>query len=125
MFTDECLMESDRFAFVPRRLHAFETTGNAYDATQSDERIASGHTLVILSERVVGVAHTWPFAVTAQAGHLHSLSSKQGDSLAAIVRSFLLQEEDLLFAMSMAAALGFELDPVFAAFARPSATPFT
>ncbi|WP_241127943.1 hypothetical protein [Novosphingobium terrae] len=66
------------------------------------------------------MAHTWPFAITAQAGHLHGLSPKQGDSLAAIARSFLLEEEDLLFAMSMASALGFELDPVVAALAAPS-----
>ncbi len=33
MFSDDSLGASDRFAFTPRRLHALETTGNAYDAT--------------------------------------------------------------------------------------------
>jgi hypothetical protein len=31
------LTDSERFAFTAHRIHAFETTGNAYDATQTDE----------------------------------------------------------------------------------------
>lgn len=115
MLTDEILSESERFAFIPRRLHAFESTGNAYDATQCDERIASGDTLIILSERVVAVAYTWPFAVTAQAGKLHSIGPKEGDSLVALAQSFEVAEEDLRFACQIAAALGFELDPALLA----------
>jgi hypothetical protein len=58
------LTDSERFAFTARRIHGFASTGNAYDATQTDDRIASGDTLLILPEGVVGVAHCWPFAVT-------------------------------------------------------------
>jgi hypothetical protein len=54
------LTDSERFAFTPRRIHGFASTGNAYDATQTDDRIASGDTLLILPEGVVGVAHCWP-----------------------------------------------------------------
>ncbi len=47
------IMDSERFAFIPRRIHAFATSGNAYDACQTDEAIKTGHTLLILSEGVV------------------------------------------------------------------------
>jgi hypothetical protein len=33
------LTDSERFAFEPRRHHAFASTGNAYDASQCDEAI--------------------------------------------------------------------------------------
>jgi hypothetical protein len=36
------LSDSERFASIPQRIHSFASTGNAYDATQIDERIASG-----------------------------------------------------------------------------------
>ena len=49
---------SERFAFETRRHHAFASTGNAYDATQCDEAIRTGDTLIVLPENVVGVALT-------------------------------------------------------------------
>ena len=58
------LTDSERFAFTARRHHAFASTGNAYDAVQCDEAIHTGDTLVVLAEEVIGVAMTWPFAVT-------------------------------------------------------------
>lgn len=54
------LTDSERFAFSVWRIHAFASTGNAYDAVQTDESIAAGDTLLVLDERVVGVAMTWP-----------------------------------------------------------------
>lgn len=51
------LTDSERFAFVPRHYHGFASTGNAYDATQTDDRIENGDTLLILTEGVIGVAH--------------------------------------------------------------------
>lgn len=114
------LTDSERFAFLPRRLHAFETTGNAYDATQSDEQITSGDTLIILAERVVAVAYTWPFAVTAQAGALHQLAPLLSSTPGDVAGSFNLQEEDVAFAITMATALGFDLDPTFHALTKPA-----
>ena len=67
------LTDSERFAFSAWRIHAFASTGNAYDAVQTDETIAVGDTLLILDEEVVGVAMTWPFAVTAKPGKLHAV----------------------------------------------------
>jgi hypothetical protein len=76
------LTDSERFAFTPRRIHGFASTGNAYDATQTDDRIASGDTLLILPEGVVGVAHCWPFAVTQVTGKLHGVQPKAHETLA-------------------------------------------
>ena len=36
------LTDSERFAFSVWRIHAFASTGNAYDAVQTDETIAAG-----------------------------------------------------------------------------------
>jgi hypothetical protein len=52
------------------KIETFETTKDAYDATQCCD-IPRGTVLHIPSEGVVGVADTWPFAVTADYGSLH------------------------------------------------------
>ena len=54
-------------------IHHFQTTGEAYDACQCDETITSGDVLVILPEGVVGIADTWPVAVTLNHGNLPDL----------------------------------------------------
>ena len=54
-----------------RKIHYFETTGDAYDACQCDEKITNGDLLVIVPEKVVGIADTWPIAVTENHGVLH------------------------------------------------------
>lgn len=55
-------------------IHTFDSTGEAYDACQCDENIHDGDVLVIEAEQVVGVADTWPVAVTKEYGSLHALS---------------------------------------------------
>ncbi len=52
-------------------VHHFETTGDAYDATQCRDEIRGGDVLFIWPAGVIGIAHTWPFAVTPEYGHLH------------------------------------------------------
>ena len=54
-------------------IHRFESTGDAYDACQCDEKIKDGDVLLIESEGVVGLAHTWPYAVTLNLGKLHGV----------------------------------------------------
>lgn len=54
-------------------IHAFTDSGAAYDATQSSDDVRKGDVLLIASERVVGLADTWPFAVTVAAGALHTI----------------------------------------------------
>jgi len=49
----------------------FESTGAAYDAAMSDDTIQTGDVLVITGEGVIGLADTWPVAVTLEAGQLH------------------------------------------------------
>ena len=105
--------DSDRFAFIPRRIHAFASTGNAYDASQSDGAIETGHTLIVLSEGVVALAGTWPIAVTAAGGVLHSVAGKDDDTIDSLAAAFDLTADDILTAVSFARAFGFALDPVF------------
>ena len=68
------------FAKAASRVHHFASTHEAYDACQTDDSIATGDTLVIESERVVGVADTWPFAVTAECGDLHIMAPGISDA---------------------------------------------
>ncbi len=114
------LTDSERFAFETRRHHAFASTGNAYDATQCDEAIGTGDTLIILAEGVVGIAMTWPFAVTQASGHLHALAApREGDTLGALASSLGVQSADFEHAAQMARQLGFLLDPQLEALLGP------
>ena len=56
------------------KIHHFDSTVRAYDATQSDDKIKKGDVLIIESEKVVGLADTWPIAVTELPGELHDLA---------------------------------------------------
>lgn len=55
-----------------KSIHTFDSTGEAYDACQCDESIKNGDILHVPSEGVVGVADTWPVAVTIAFGKLHT-----------------------------------------------------
>ncbi len=106
------LTDSERFAFTARRHHAFASTGNAYDATQCDEAIHTGDTLIVLTEEVIGVAMTWPFAVTLAHGNLHALSAlRTGETLADLARSLHVSPADFEHAAKIARRFGFPLDP--------------
>jgi hypothetical protein len=105
----------DRFAFKPTRIHAFRTTGNAYDAVQCDDSVQNGDILLILDEGVVGLAHTWPMAITAQSGHLHAIAPDAHATLAAIAADFAFEIDALDYAIRLAGALGFPLCPATAA----------
>ncbi len=106
------LTMSERFAFETRRHHAFASTSNAYDATQCDEAIRTGDTLIVLPENVVGVAMTWPFAVTQAHGHLHALSApRSAETLAELAHSLHVSPDDFEHAAEIARRFGFPLDP--------------
>jgi hypothetical protein len=62
--------------------HYFETSGHAYNASQCDENIQTGDLLIILSEKVIGIADTWPFAVTKAHGKLHTTTKPIEELLA-------------------------------------------
>lgn len=106
------LTDSERFAFETRRHYAFASSGNAYDASQCDEAIKTGDTLIVLAEQVVAIAMTWPFAVTETCGKLHSLSApRPGEDLAALARSLHVRAADFRHAADLARRLGFPIDP--------------
>ena len=106
------LTDSERFAFETRRHHAFASTGNAYDASQCDETIKTGDTLIVLAEQVVVIAMTWPFAVTGTCGKLHALAPpRPGESLTDLARTFHVSVADFQHAADLARRLGFPLDP--------------
>lgn len=63
-----------------RTVHFFDSTGEAYDATQCDEAVRDGDILVIESEGVIGIAHTWPVAVTQAYGRLHQITPGSTDA---------------------------------------------
>lgn len=106
------LTDSERFAFETRRHHAFASTGNAYDATQCDEVIKTGDTLIVLAEGVVGIAMTWPFAVTKACGKLHALAApRKGETLEDLARSLQVRAADFEHAAEIARRMGFALDP--------------
>lgn len=54
-------------------IHYFDSSGGAYDACQCDDEIHTGDVLVIDNEHVVGLADTWPVAVTMNRGQLHTI----------------------------------------------------
>ena len=67
------------------QVHRFETSGDAYDASQTRDDIRDGDVLVVESEGVVGImVAAWPTAVTQKLGAFHELASDaEWSSLAA------------------------------------------
>lgn len=60
-------------------VHLFETTSEAYNASQWRDDIADGDVLLVASERVAGVlCLAWPIAVSDKRGAFHGL--KPGSS---------------------------------------------
>lgn len=85
------------------RIHTFDSTQEAYDACQCDESIKDGDILLIPSEGVVGLAGTWPVAVTVKYGELHMKEPTR----------FWLDVpriENLPIAVMVASAHGFDVD---------------
>jgi hypothetical protein len=79
------------------RAHIFDSTGEAYDATQCDADIKKGDLLLIAKEKVVGIADTWPIAVTKENGELHTVFDVDS-----FLKSF-LKDTDMMIASYLAA----------------------
>ncbi|WP_199570569.1 hypothetical protein [Streptomyces murinus] len=62
------------------KVHRFDSTGDAYDATQWNDEIRDGDVLVVESEGVVGILRSaWPAALTPANGELHKLTAPAGE----------------------------------------------
>lgn len=95
--------------------HYFPTTDEAYDCCNMGETfeevdVTKGDTIIIESERVVGVAWAWPVAVTKEFGQLHTV--KEGMSY---IEFILLEHgaptlEAFDQAVAVAVELGYELN---------------
>ena len=83
----------------------FNSTREAYAATQTRDDIETGDALVILSERVVGLADTWPIAVTVDCGELHKFADGPIS-----LDDFDFDFDDLKAVEQVARNAGFELD---------------
>lgn len=92
----------------------FPSTAAAYSAAQGDAAVEKGATLVVVSEGVVGLAWSWPVAVTVALGEFHGAV---GDA-DALIKSAGLTLEQVRDAVDVADAHGF---PV-AAWARTIAS---
>lgn len=55
------------------KIHKFDSTEEAYDATQCSADVSVGDILIIESEQVVGLADVWPIAVSLHNGQLHTV----------------------------------------------------
>lgn len=89
------------------QIHNFASTGEAYNETQSNESVEKGHTLLILDEGVVGLAATWPVAVTSEAGDLHSM----GGDPATVISESGWTIDQIRLAVATADEHGFEVEP--------------
>jgi len=67
-------MESDYELPEGVRVHTFEGTGTAYDASQCWDTIEPGDVLWVPSEGVAGIlVGAWPVAVTRECGAFHTV----------------------------------------------------
>ena len=71
-------METDNSGPVP--VHTFPSSGSAYNGCQTNENIHDGDIIHVPSEGVVGLAGTWPAAVTKNYGQLHAYGSDVHDN---------------------------------------------
>lgn len=57
------------------KVHTFDSSGEAYDASQYDDDIKDGDVLHVPSEKVTGLlVKAWPTAVTEKHGSFHRLA---------------------------------------------------
>ena len=88
----------------------FDSTGEAYDACQSSDAILKGDILLVAGERVIGIADTWPIAITRASGKLHE--AKEGECGSYLLENNL--DPHLADAILLASQLRFSLLDEFA-----------
>jgi len=89
-------------------MHTFDHSGDAYDATMCSDEIATGDTLLIEPEGVVGLAWAWPVAVTVSLGHLHGpVEGATAEAIAALAADAKWTREQIAAACAVADTYGF------------------
>jgi hypothetical protein len=106
--------DSSRFAYRSFVAHVFATSGNAYDACQTDAALVRGTLLLIPTEAIVALADTWPIAVTAAHGALHQVAPDRFSTVSELAAAFGLPANSFADAAGLARDLGFALDPALA-----------
>lgn len=92
-----------------KAVFAFDSTRDAYNASQSDEDAGkTGATLVVYSEQVVGLSWTWPVAITEVHGELHSIKP---DAFGNIAKDAGFTHEQVREAVNVARRRGFDVRP--------------
>ena len=90
------------------KVHAFESTGEAYDACQCNEEIKNGDILVVSSEQVIGIACTWPFAITENNGSFHTIANNDaGRAIIAEYRRSIIEAKMRAMGAGYAISSGF------------------
>ncbi len=84
----------------------YETSGEAYDASQCE--LQTGTVMHIPSEKVIGIADTWPMAVTIEIGKLHGIA--QGYSLERFMRNVGFMAGDVQEAVALADLMGYPVE---------------
>lgn len=93
------------------RVLEYDSTGEAYDDTQSNENIRNGDGTILhcARERVVGLSWTWPVAVTVAYGALHTPSAC-GD-LTTLKAEMKLTDAHVAQALALCDLLGYPVNP--------------
>lgn len=101
-------------------VHSFNTSEEAYDAGQCDPHVQNGDILLIRDEKIVGLAWTWPVAVTVEHGALHTptrvVDRAGGEHLERLRGSAQWSVQNILDAVSVACGEGWEVNPFFTHF---------
>ena len=89
------------------RIHIFNDTGIAYNFAMSQDEIHTGDILLAIDEKVVGLAYTWPVAITEEHGEFHHATVGIDDLYDNDARVF--SDEQIKFATDLAIKLGYPL----------------
>lgn len=93
------------------KVEHFETSGDAYNASQTSEVLKNGDLLVVKSESAVALCGTWPVAVTVAHGEFHRVIPGHVEAIASDMN---VPVSRFRAAVKLARDLGFEIDPAFA-----------
>jgi hypothetical protein len=108
--------------------HYFTSTGDAYDACQTDEGIKNGDLLIVTEtaddgteQIVIGLAGAWPVAVGCASGNFHQVTA--GADIRRLAADFEWTDEQINAAIAEAKTRGLPICPAFARWAATAPAP--